>query len=159
VGGVSDPEATLSKPQRLVVVNVIGVGDASPQMTFCAKSQAIYTIVHHKELRGQKQAARRKLVVSDAGATGAAEANAYSVNDGRVSETSCASSFDLRTSYSSCCTAMFLRAISAAAIPLLWPSTIHVGSTRTDEKATWLAETHTGTSRFTHSSGNGIIER
>src|SRR3954471_24922184 len=56
----------------------------------------------------------------------------------------------------SSCTEQDALAQSAAATPALWPSIIHVGSTRMLLKATCEAERHTGTRRFTHSVRFGV---
>src|SRR5205823_11179100 len=59
---------------------------------------------------------------------------------------------------STSCTAMPRRAACAAARPDAWPSSISVGSMRTEPNATWEAERQTGTSRFCACSRAGVSD-
>src|SRR5581483_10913143 len=56
-------------------------------------------------------------------------------------------------------TAESRRAACAAACPAAWPSSISVGSIRTDPNATCDADRHTGTRRFVASARDGVSDR
>ena len=69
----------------------------------------------------------------------------------------CLSNVECKSGRETACTVDPLMAAMVAATPALCPSTIHVSSRRMVEKATWLADSATGTRRFVAWSTRGVM--